>query len=108
MTFEPLFVIHVMVLPAALMGLAGLHLFPVPGKLAPPVRSVAASRRSSQDRLFLPDKSGKTLSGMVAVFLCICSLAFGEPIVLLEEATDPGWITIRTRGYFRFCSSCYV
>ncbi len=53
MTLSRFFVIHVMILPAALMGLAGLHIFPVPQGRS--CRSVPRHYAGveDQDRLFL-------------------------------------------------------
>ena len=104
MTLSRFFVIHVMVLPAALMGLAGLHLFLFrkAGPAGPFRGSVGGNQ--GQDRLFLSRvKSGKTWSGWSLVFLIICSLAFWEPVVLLEEATpDPGDYHPEPEWYFLF------
>ena len=63
MTLSRFFVIHVMVLPAALMGLAGLHVF-LFGRPVQPGRFAAASRKSRpRPTTFSHVKSGKTWSG---------------------------------------------
>lgn len=103
MTLSRFFVIHVMVLPAALMGLAGLHLF-LFRKAGPagPFRGSVEEIKAKTD-YFFPRQIWKDIVGMVAVFLCICSLAFWEPIVLLEEATpDPGDYHPEPEWYFLF------
>jgi ubiquinol-cytochrome c reductase cytochrome b subunit len=103
MTLSRFFVIHVMVLPAALMGLAGLHVF-LFRKAGPagPFRGTVEEVKAKTD-YFFPRQIWKDMVGMALVFLCICALAFWEPVVLLEEATpDPGDYHPEPEWYFLF------
>jgi ubiquinol-cytochrome c reductase cytochrome b subunit len=103
MTLSRFFVIQVMILPAALMGLAGLHLF-LFRKAGPagPFRGSPQELKVKTD-YFFPRQIWKDIVGMVVVFLSICSLAFWEPVVLLEEATpDPGDYHPEPEWYFLF------
>ena len=107
MTLSRFFVIHVMVLPAALMGLAGLHIF-LFRKAGPagPFRGTVEGIKAKTD-YFFPRQIWKDIVGMVVVFLSICSLAFWEPVVLLEEATpDPGDYHPEPEWYFLFLFQC--
>jgi len=103
MTLSRFFVIHVMVLPAALMGLAGLHLFLFRSAgPAGPFRGTPEELKAKTD-YFFPRQIWKDIVGMAAVFACICALAFWEPVVLLEEATpDPGDYHPEPEWYFLF------
>ncbi len=103
MTLSRFFVIHVMVLPAALMGLAGLHVF-LFRKAGPagPFRGSEEEIKAKTD-YFFPRQIWKDMVGMVLVFLIICSLAVWEPVVLLEEAApDPGDYHPEPEWYFLF------
>ena len=103
MTISRFFVIHVMVLPAALMGLAGLHIF-LFRKAGPagPFRGTPEELKAKTD-YFFPRQIWKDIVAMASVFLIICSLAFIEPVVLLEEATpDPGDYHPEPEWYFLF------
>ncbi len=103
MTLSRFFVIHVMVLPAALMGLAGLHVF-LFRKAGPagPFRGSVEEIKAKTD-YFFPRQIWKDMVGMVLVFLIICSLAVWEPVVLLEEAApDPGDYHPEPEWYFLF------
>lgn len=103
MTLSRFFVIHVMVLPAALMGLAGLHVF-LFRKAGPagPFRGSVEEVKAKTD-YFFPRQIWKDMVGMVLVFLIICSLAIWEPVVLLEEAApDPGDYHPEPEWYFLF------
>jgi ubiquinol-cytochrome c reductase cytochrome b subunit len=103
MTLSRFFVIHVMVLPAALMGLAGLHVF-LFRKAGPagPFRGTVEEIKAKTD-YFFPRQIWKDMVAMALVFLTICSLAFWEPVVLLEEATpDPGDYHPEPEWYFLF------
>ena len=103
MTLSRFFVIHVMVLPAALMGLAGLHVF-LFRKAGPagPFRGSVEEIKAKTD-YFFPRQIWKDMVGMVLVFLIICSLAIWEPVVLLEEAApDPGDYHPEPEWYFLF------
>jgi ubiquinol-cytochrome c reductase cytochrome b subunit len=103
MTLSRFFVIHVMVLPATLMALAGLHIF-LFRKAGPagPFRGTNAELKAKSD-YFFPRQVWKDIVAMAAVFVTICSLAFIEPVVLLEEATpDPGEYHPEPEWYFLF------
>ncbi len=103
MTLSRFFVIHVMVLPAALMGLAGLHVF-LFRKAGPagPFRGSVEEIKAKTD-YFFPRQIWKDMVGMVLVFMIICSLAIWEPVVLLEEAApDPGDYHPEPEWYFLF------
>ncbi|MCC2642490.1 MAG: putative Quinol-cytochrome c reductase, cytochrome b subunit [Nitrospira sp.] len=103
MTLSRFFVIHVMVLPAALMGLAGLHVF-LFRKAGPagPFRGSVEEIKAKTD-YFFPRQIWKDIVGMILVFLTICSLAVWEPVVLLEEAApDPGDYHPEPEWYFLF------
>ncbi|HEX2056557.1 MAG TPA: cytochrome b N-terminal domain-containing protein, partial [Nitrospiraceae bacterium] len=80
MTLSRFFVIHVMILPAALMGLAGLHLF-LFRKAGPagPFRGTPQELKAKTD-YFFPRQVWKDIVGMAVVFLSICCLAFWEPV----------------------------
>ncbi len=103
MTLSRFFVIHVMVLPATLMGLAGLHIF-LFRKAGPagPFRGTPEELKAKTD-YFFPRQIWKDIVGMVAVFFTTAALAFWEPVVLLEEATpDPGEYHPEPEWYFLF------
>jgi len=103
MTLSRFFVIHVMILPAGLMALAGLNLF-LFRKAGPagPFRGTTEELKVKTD-YFFPRQVWKDMVAMAAVFLSICSLAFIEPVVLLEEATpDPGDYHPEPEWYFLF------
>ena len=103
MTLSRFFVIHVMILPAALMGLAGLHLFLFRSAgPAGPFRGTPEELKAKTD-FFFPRQVWKDIVAMAAVFLTICSLALIEPVVLLEEAKpDPGDYHPEPEWYFLF------
>ncbi len=103
MTLSRFFVIHVMVLPAALIGLAGLHLFLFRcAGPAGPFRGTPTELKAKTD-YFFPRQIWKDMVGMAVVFACISALAFWEPVVLLEEATpDPGDYHPEPEWYFLF------
>jgi ubiquinol-cytochrome c reductase cytochrome b subunit len=85
------------------MGLAGLHLF-LFRKAGPagPFRGSSEELMAKTD-YFFPRQVWKDMVAMSAVFLTICSLAFWEPVVLLEEATpDPGDYHPEPEWYFLF------
>ena len=103
MTLSRFFVIHVMVLPAALIGLAGLHLFLFRcAGPAGPFRGTPVELKAKTD-YFFPRQIWKDVVGMAMVFACISALAFWEPVVLLDEATpDPGDYHPEPEWYFLF------
>lgn len=103
MTLSRFFVIHVMVLPAALIGLAGLHLFLFRcAGPAGPFRGTPVELKAKTD-YFFPRQIWKDIVGMAVVFACISGLAFWEPVVLLDEATpDPGDYHPEPEWYFLF------
>src|SRR2546428_6893530 len=91
MTLSRFFVIQVMILPAALMGLAGLHLFLFrPAGPAGPFRRTPEELKAKTD-FFFPRQVWKDIVAIAVAFLTNCSLAFIEPAQLLEPANpDPG------------------
>ena len=103
MTLSRFFVIHVMVLPAALIALAGLHLFLFRcAGPAGPFRGTPTELKVKTD-YFFPRQIWKDAVGMAVVFACISALAFWEPVVLLDEATpDPGDYHPEPEWYFLF------
>jgi len=103
MTLSRFFVIHVMILPAALMGLAGLHLFLFRSAgPAGPFRGTPEELKAKTD-FFFPRQVWKDIVAVAAVFMIICALAFIEPVQLLEQATpDPGDYHPEPEWYFLF------
>jgi len=103
MTLSRFFVIHVMVLPAVLIGLAGLHLFLFRcAGPAGPFRGTPTELKAKTD-YFFPRQIWKDAVGMAVVFGCVSALAFWEPVVLLDEATpDPGDYHPEPEWYFLF------
>lgn len=103
MTLNRFFLIHVMVLPAALMALAGLHIF-LFRKAGPagPFHGGVEELKAKTD-YFFPRQVWKDIVAVSVVFVSICGLAFIEPVVLLEEATpDPGDYHPEPEWYFLF------
>src|ERR1043166_2268094 len=103
MTLSRFFVIHVMVLPAALIGLAGLHLFLFRcAGPAGPFRGTPVELKAKTD-YFFPRQIWKDVVGMAVVFACISGLAFWEPVVLLAEPPRaPGDYRPEPEWYFLF------
>jgi ubiquinol-cytochrome c reductase cytochrome b subunit len=103
MTLSRFFVIHVMVLPAVLIALAGLHLFLFRcAGPAGPFRGTTTELKAKTD-YFFPRQIWKDVVGMAVVFACISAMAFWEPVVLLDEATpDPGDYHPEPEWYFLF------
>jgi ubiquinol-cytochrome c reductase cytochrome b subunit len=103
LTLSRFFVIHVMILPAALMALAGLHLYLF--RVAAPAGPFTGTPEEIKAKTdyFFPRQVWKDIVGMSVVFSGICGLAFWEPVVLLEEATpDPGDYHPEPEWYFLF------
>ncbi len=103
LTLSRFFAIHVMILPALLMGLAGLHVF-LFRKAGPagPFRGSAEELKAKTD-YFFPRQVWKDIVAMGLLFVTISSLAFIEPVVLLEQATpDPGDYHPEPEWYFLF------
>jgi ubiquinol-cytochrome c reductase cytochrome b subunit len=103
MTLSRFFAIHVMILPAALMGLVALHLFFFRSAgPAGPFRGTPEELKVKTD-FFFPRQVWKDIIAMAAVFLVISALALIEPVQLLEEATpDPGDYHPEPEWYFLF------
>ena len=104
MTLSRFFVIHVMMLPAALMGLAGLHLFFF--RCGGPGRSIPryAGGAQGEDRLFFPapDLEGHRRHGG-GVCQHLSRWPSGSRWCCLEEATpDPGDYHPEPEWYFLF------
>src|SRR5437879_13447657 len=75
MTLSRFFVIHVMILPAALMGLAGLHLFFFRSAgPAGPFRGAPEELKAKTD-FFFPRQVWKDIVAMATVFMAISALA---------------------------------
>ena len=73
MTLSRFFVIHVMVLPAALMGWQGCTVFVSMAGPAGPFRGTAEELKAKTD-YFFPRQIWKDIVGMALVFACICAL----------------------------------
>jgi len=103
MTLSRFFAIHVMILPAALMGLVALHLFFFRSAgPAGPFRGTSEELKAKTD-FFFPRQVWKDIVAMATVFLVISALALIEPVQLLEEATpDPGDYHPEPEWYFLF------
>ncbi|MEK9140433.1 MAG: cytochrome bc complex cytochrome b subunit [Nitrospirota bacterium] len=103
MTLSRFFVLHVMILPAALMALAGLHLFLF--RVAAPAGPFTGTVEEIKAKTdyFFPRQIWKDMVGMAFVFCSICALALWEPVVLLDEAApDPGDYHPEPEWYFLF------
>src|SRR5207244_7703555 len=86
MTLSRFFVIHVMVLPAAWMGLAGLHLFFFRSAgPAGPFRGTTQELKAKTD-FFVPRQVWKDLIGLATVFLAISALGLREWVVVAPGA----------------------
>ena len=108
MTLSRFFVIHVMILPAALMGLAGLHLF-LFRKAGPagPFRGTPQEIKVKTD-YFFPRQVWKDIVGMAVVFVSICRPGvLGAGRAAWKRRRPIPAITIRNRnGIFSSCSRC--
>ena len=103
MTLSRFFVLHVMILPAALMALAGLHIFLF--RVAAPAGPFKGTKEEIQAKTdyFFPRQIWKDIVGMAFVFVGLCALALWEPVVLLDKATpDPGEYHPEPEWYFLF------
>ncbi|MBQ27040.1 MAG: quinol:cytochrome C oxidoreductase [Nitrospiraceae bacterium] len=102
-TINRFFVLHVMILPLAIMGLATLHiyLFRKAGPAGPYKGTHGELTRTSE--YFFPRQVYKDSVAIGIVFLITCALAFYEPVELLQEATpEPGDYNPIPEWYFLF------
>jgi ubiquinol-cytochrome c reductase cytochrome b subunit len=86
-TLSRFFVIHVMVLPAALMAMAGLHIFLF--RKAGPAGPFTGDKRELETRMeyFFPIQVWKDIVAMAVVFVIVCALAIHWPHELIDEAS---------------------
>jgi len=87
MTLSRFFVIHVMILPAALMAIAGLHIF-LFRKAGPagPYKGTTQELKTKME-YFFPTQVWKDIVVMGVVFVVVCALAIRWPHEMLEEAS---------------------
>ena len=87
LTLSRFFVIHVMILPLALMGLAGAHLFLF--RKAGPAGPYKGTKQELESKLeyFFPTQVWKDIVAMLVVFVIICALAIHWPHELMDEAS---------------------
>lgn len=86
-TLSRFFVIHVMILPMALAGMAGAHLFFF--RKAGPAGPSRESKQELRTKMeyFFPTQIYKDIVAILVVFIAICGLAVYLPHELLEEAS---------------------
>ena len=86
-TLSRFFVIHVMVLPLALAGLAGAHLFFF--RKAGPAGPYKATKEELKSKMdyFFPTQVWKDMVAVLLVFVLICGLSIYSPHELLEQAS---------------------
>jgi ubiquinol-cytochrome c reductase cytochrome b subunit len=86
-TLSRFFVIHVMILPAALLAMAGLHLFLF--RTAGPAGPFRGSKQelSAKMEYFFPTQVWKDIVVIAVIFLVIFTLAVRWPHEMMEEAS---------------------
>jgi ubiquinol-cytochrome c reductase cytochrome b subunit len=86
-TLSRFFVIHVMILPMALMALAGLHLFLF--RTAGPAGPMSGTPKELEAKMeyFFPAQVWKDIVVMGVVFVAVCTLAVTWPHEMMEEAS---------------------
>jgi ubiquinol-cytochrome c reductase cytochrome b subunit len=86
-TLSRFFVIHVMILPLALAGMAGAHLFFF--RKAGPAGPYKGTKKELESKIqyFFPTQVYKDMVAIAIVFVAICALAIYLPHELLEEAS---------------------
>jgi len=102
-TLSRFFVVHVMLLPAALVGMFSLHLFFF--RKAGPAGPFKATKKQLETKMefFFPRQVFKDIVVMAAVFVAIASLAAFSPVELLDEASpEPTDYNPEPEWYFLF------
>jgi ubiquinol-cytochrome c reductase cytochrome b subunit len=86
-TLSRFFVIHIMILPAALMAVAGLHIFLF--RKAGPAGPFRGGTKELKEKMeyFFPTQVWKDIVVMGLVFVIVCTLAVRWPHEMLEEAS---------------------
>ena len=103
LTLNRFFVIHVMILPAALVGVFALHLFFF--RKAGPAGPFSGTKQELEKKMeyFFPRQVYKDIVVMGIVFLIITGLAVSFPVELLEEASpEPTDYNPEPEWYFLF------
>ena len=103
LTLSRFFVIHVMILPAALVSVFALHLFFF--RKAGPAGPYTGSKEVLQKKMehFFPRQVYKDIVVMGLVFMVIVGLAMNFPVELLEEASpEPTDYNPEPEWYFLF------
>lgn len=103
LTLSRFFVIHVMILPAALVGMASLHIFFF--RKAGPAGPYKAVKKELEAKMeyFFPRQVYKDIVAMAAVFVVIAALAAFWPVELLDEASpEPTDYNPEPEWYFLF------
>jgi len=102
-TLSRFFVVHVMLLPAALVGMFSLHLFFF--RKAGPAGPFKATKKQLETKMefFFPRQVFKDIVVMAAVFVAIAGLAAYSPVELLDEASpEPTDYNPEPEWYFLF------
>jgi ubiquinol-cytochrome c reductase cytochrome b subunit len=102
-TLSRFFVIHVMVLPAALVAMFSLHLFFF--RKAGPAGPYKAVKKDLESKMefFFPRQVFKDIVVMAGVFAVIAALAMYSPVELLDEASpEPTDYNPEPEWYFLF------
>lgn len=103
LTLNRFFVIHVMILPAALMAMFGLHLFFF--RKAGPAGPYAGTKQELGRKMeyFFPRQVYKDIVVMGGVFVLIVTLAILMPVELLDQASpEPTDYNPEPEWYFLF------
>ena len=103
MTLNRFFVIHVMILPAALVGMFGLHIFFF--RKAGPAGPYTGTKEELEKKMeyFFPRQVYKDIVVMGLVFMVIAGMAIMLPLELLDEASpEPTDYNPEPEWYFLF------